>query len=886
MKRNKLLLIVFLLLPVLALSFLFFDTVYAANPGHIDPSTDCSEGKSCAQLDSDSSNINFGCTNCNVEISSSAITGYAWGENIGWINLAPGTGGVTNTSGGILSGWAWGQNAGWINFNSIANCDTDSNGFIDIACGGTNATPDNIVDFKVTISTTTGEFNGWAWSQNYGWIKFLCPGSACVITDWRPSHGGGPPKYACSDQQDNDGDGLMDADDPGCHTNFDLNDTYDANDQDETDPDVCSNRDGHQATMPAGYMADPDNPGECIAIQLVVTIENPDPSGGLYWSADVTQEEIDAATAAAIAAAEAENSPIPSPIPSAKFTGTNKIRVKVTGPVGTVKFFVDGAQIGDTLTTPTTSPDIYEIEYDGLSTQCSEIETLSDFPTHTITVEATSNIAEVPGDTKSVSIKIGKTCGTQATECSDGIDNDGDGGIDYGTLDVGAGKVPDPDCTSYEDDSETGEFCQAHPDTPDCICLINPEDLACTLPTYCELHPEDIVQCFCNLPENQNNPKCIPPPPPPEESCLTNPSLCTCADIPTLPGCEHKVDPCIANPDLPECKGVAPVIGGILPPEVVKQINLGLKIAATASVAVGTVISLATALFLNPLSAGELVLIPVRLWSLLLTALGIKKRRKPWGTVYDSITKQPLDPVYVSLRDLEGREMASSITDIDGRYGFLVKPGIYKVIPKKSNYIFPSDNLYKHFRDEFYQNLYFGDYIKIEDSGEVIVKNIPMDPVKFDWNEFEKNRKKLYKFYSKRELLIARISNWLFGFGFVVATLALIVSPEKYNIIIFGLYVFMSVMRRVAFKMKAKGRIFDKDGFPLSFAFIRAFNVETNVEIAHAVTDEMGRYHLILPNGTYYVKIEKKNNDGSYSLIHISSYFKVVHGILNRVFNI
>jgi len=333
---------------------------------------------------------------------------------------------------------------------------------------------------------------------------------------------------------------------------------------------------------------------------------------------------------------------------------------------------------------------------------------------------------------------------------------------------------------------------------------------------------------------------------------------------------------------------VAPgsVIGGIFTPAVVEQINLGLKIAATASVAIAGIISLATALFLNPLSAPELVLIPVRLWSLLLTALGVKKRRKPWGTVYDSITKQPLDPVYVSLRDLQGAEIASSITDVDGRYGFLVKPGIYKVVPRKTNYIFPSDKLSKHFRDEFYANLYFGDYINIKDSGEVIVKNIPMDAINFDWNEFEKNKKSLFKFYSRREILIAKISNWLFGIGFVIAGTALVVSPEKYNIIIFGLYVFMFVLRRTSFRLKAKGRIVGKDGSPLSFASIRAFAVDTNIEMAHQAADEMGRYHIIIPNGTYYVKIESKNNDGSYSVVHTSNYFKVVHGVLNRVFNI
>jgi hypothetical protein len=51
--------------------------------------------------------------------------------------------------------------------------------------------------------------------------------------------GGGP---ACSDGVDNDGDGVIDADDPGCHTDGDATnpDSYDANDDDEANPEVAA----------------------------------------------------------------------------------------------------------------------------------------------------------------------------------------------------------------------------------------------------------------------------------------------------------------------------------------------------------------------------------------------------------------------------------------------------------------------------------------------------------------------------------------------------------------------------------------------------------------------------------------------------------------------
>src|SRR3990172_891230 len=48
------------------------------------------------------------------------LSGYAWGENVGWINFAPTGGGVTIGSDGVFDGWAWGENIGWIHLKNLA----------------------------------------------------------------------------------------------------------------------------------------------------------------------------------------------------------------------------------------------------------------------------------------------------------------------------------------------------------------------------------------------------------------------------------------------------------------------------------------------------------------------------------------------------------------------------------------------------------------------------------------------------------------------------------------------------------------------------------------------------------------------------------------------
>ncbi|MEZ4211201.1 MAG: carboxypeptidase-like regulatory domain-containing protein [Candidatus Paceibacterota bacterium] len=117
-----------------------------------------------------------------------------------------------------------------------------------------------------------------------------------------------------------------------------------------------------------------------------------------------------------------------------------------------------------------------------------------------------------------------------------------------------------------------------------------------------------------------------------------------------------------------------------------------------------------------------IISIPIRIWNIIPTLLGFRRRKRPWGTVFDSVTKQPLDPVYVMLKDSFGKEISTSITDLDGRYGFQVPAGQYSIFANKANYTFPSVKLVGKTEDELYHDLYFGETLSVEKDGEVIQK--------------------------------------------------------------------------------------------------------------------------------------------------------------------
>jgi uncharacterized repeat protein (TIGR03803 family) len=322
-------------------------------------------------------------------------------------------------------------------------------------------------------------------------------------------------------------------------------------------------------------------------------------------------------------------------------------------------------------------------------------------------------------------------------------------------------------------------------------------------------------------------------------------------------------------------------------PAQVEIIEISIKAIIATVTAIGGAIVLASVLFLNPLARPEFILIPIRLWNLLLILLGLRKKPVPWGTVYDAITKQPVDPVRVSLIDIEGKVVETSITDSSGRYGFAAAPGIYKVVLSKTNYLFPSHVIAQEndMRDELYEKPYFGDYLPY-DPQVPIIKNIPIDPIDFDTAAFAKKNGDLSFRYSKREIVAERLFNTIFFTTFAIVVASLFIYPEKYSVIVFALYVAAFILRRHNKRMKHTGRIYDMYGNPLAHVVIKIYSAVDSTLVKTIKTSRSGRYYAHIPKGLYTIRVERKTSDGLYVPVYSSPELLVQHGILNKVFNI
>jgi hypothetical protein len=494
-------------------------------------------------------------------------------------------------------------------------------------------------------------------------------------------------------------------------------------------------------------------------------------------------------------------------------------------------------------------------------------------------------------------------------QCNDSSDNDGDGLVDFPN-DLGCSWVGDNDevntpppgiCTDVLAVNVGGAAPCVYPNNPTTCSDITALNFGGALPCTYPSTPTDPTVCTDPLATNNGGALPCQYPDSPQALCAdtnaTNlgaplpcqypPAGCVgpdCGGGPTLTFCEQYPELCV-TPDGPTTPQViTQSVGNVLTSFAG---SIGQSIGSAVGIAAVGVGSIASYLILNPFSWFDIFLWISKLWSLILVWFGVKKKANPWGTVYDSVTKQPIDPAYVVLYDMTGKEVATSITDIEGRYGFAVPAGTYTIVANKTNYEFPSKKLSGKVEDELYRDLYFGGPITVTEEGGIIAKNIPLDQLAFDWNEYAKDEQRRLRHYHRRDVLIAQISNGMFIAGFIITGVSAIVAPSTFNIGMSVIYVIVALYKIFGISVYPKGSVADAaTNIPVPFSVVRVYSTVTNQEILHRVADGMGRYYALTANGEYRVIVDRKNPDQSYTPVPVHDLVHVTKGYMKELFRI
>jgi len=226
-------------------------------------------------------------------------------------------------------------------------------------------------------------------------------------------------------------------------------------------------------------------------------------------------------------------------------------------------------------------------------------------------------------------------------------------------------------------------------------------------------------------------------------------------------------------------------------------------------------------------------------------------RKRRWGVVYNSLTKQPVELAIVRLTHKQsGLTVQTKVTDKQGRYFFRVKKGDYLIEVVKPKYAFPSEHLANKNQDAVFANLYHGEAISLNQEG-VIAVNIPIDPQV----ETSAPRKVIYKRFIKRLQHFIAIASIIF------ALLAFIIAPSWFiGIILFVQVGFYFLFRQLALPAKSPswGRVLDAGNKkPVQNAIVRIFDKQFNKLLDTQVTGRDGKYGFFVEHNIYYITVEK-----------------------------
>jgi hypothetical protein len=276
-------------------------------------------------------------------------------------------------------------------------------------------------------------------------------------------------------------------------------------------------------------------------------------------------------------------------------------------------------------------------------------------------------------------------------------------------------------------------------------------------------------------------------------------------------------------------------------------------------------------------------LIPYRVAFFFLRIAGIA-RPPVWSTVYDAKTRQPIDPAYVRIYDRLGTLVASAVTDLDGRFAFLLPRGVYRLEVEKTHYTFPS-TYRPHRMRSIFGVINRGDWFEVSDAEQSIRVAVPMDALAGDWNQEEKRRGK----YSLGLFGVNYLGVLLSYSGVIILTSATFFSnnfglPTILMYAIGGMLLLVWVINTCSSRVEA-GSVTDSNGRPVANAAVTITTAKTNIKMNMFRTSLKGRFVSLLPNNTYIAHITGVSETGI-AFEFTSNPFEVRRGAVVERFTI
>ncbi|HLD50927.1 hypothetical protein A3K34_02700 [candidate division WWE3 bacterium RIFOXYC1_FULL_40_10] len=230
-----------------------------------------------------------------------------------------------------------------------------------------------------------------------------------------------------------------------------------------------------------------------------------------------------------------------------------------------------------------------------------------------------------------------------------------------------------------------------------------------------------------------------------------------------------------------------------------------------------------------------------------------RKKDHPWGVVYDSKNKQPLDPVVLTLTSAAGK-VIQTVTDMYGRYQFLVEPGTYTISARKTSYLFPSAKITSQLVEPVYSDILTATEVVVPTSGKLDL-NIPMDALASNWNQLEKIRRGI----GGTNPVFAFVTTIAYYAGLVWSIVVITKSPTPTNIFISIIFLLLFIYRTLEAYVKSWGVIKNHAGKFVPGCIVRLVNsVAPEFRGQVSVADYKGRYNFLVEKGNYQIRVDSQ----------------------------
>lgn len=222
----------------------------------------------------------------------------------------------------------------------------------------------------------------------------------------------------------------------------------------------------------------------------------------------------------------------------------------------------------------------------------------------------------------------------------------------------------------------------------------------------------------------------------------------------------------------------------------------------------------------------------------------LRQRNKPWGIVFDAYTGKPIEfavcRLYVSGTTTV---INQTVTDLEGRYGFIISPGAYRLEITQSGYVTHKEEI------SINKN-------QVARVADVMLYSEELRAVK--------NRANFFKaIVDSIKSIYRRALPFIFSLGIGMAFLSLMLVPNLFNLVIVILYMvalaFYLLPKLTGKNTKYAAVIDSSSGLRVPYAVVKIFDTKTWEMVDTQSTNYNGKFDFWVEPGEYAMLVAKRS---------------------------